>query len=29
MPFACNPSNLPKYTPSKEMDAKGHEDTSR
>ncbi|CAK8533465.1 unnamed protein product [Lathyrus sativus] len=28
-PYACNPSNLPKYTPSKEMDAKGYEETSR
>ena len=28
-PYACNPSNLPKYSPSKEMDAKGYEDTSR
>ncbi|KAK2365910.1 protein IMPAIRED IN BABA-INDUCED STERILITY [Trifolium repens] len=25
-PYACNPANLPKYSPSKEIDAKGHEE---
>lgn len=28
-PYACNPSSLPKYPPSKEMDAKNREDMSR
>ncbi|KAL1291541.1 probable serine/threonine-protein kinase At1g54610 isoform X2 [Arachis ipaensis] len=28
-PYACNPSNLPKYSPSKELDAKSREDMSR
>ncbi|KAI5442912.1 cyclin-dependent kinase C-2 C [Lathyrus oleraceus] len=27
-PYPCNPSNLPKYTPSKEMDAKSYEETA-
>ncbi|OIW12468.1 hypothetical protein TanjilG_04217 [Lupinus angustifolius] len=29
MPYACSPSNLPKYSPSKEMDAKNRGDESR
>ncbi|XP_057436037.1 cyclin-dependent kinase C-2 C-like isoform X2 [Lotus japonicus] len=29
LPYACNPSVLPKYPPSKEMDAKNQEDTRR
>ncbi|XP_019451207.1 PREDICTED: probable serine/threonine-protein kinase At1g54610 isoform X1 [Lupinus angustifolius] len=29
MPYACSPSNLPKYPPSKEMDAKNRGDASR
>ncbi|KAK7266469.1 hypothetical protein RIF29_19113 [Crotalaria pallida] len=29
LPYACSPSNLPKYPPSKEMDAKHHGDVSR
>ncbi|KAL9323480.1 hypothetical protein ACSQ67_008337 [Phaseolus vulgaris] len=28
-PYPCNPSNLPKYSPSKEMDVKVQEDSSR
>ncbi|XP_022634195.1 protein IMPAIRED IN BABA-INDUCED STERILITY 1-like [Vigna radiata var. radiata] len=28
-PYACNPSNLPRYPPSKEMDVKVQEDSSR
>ncbi|KAK7374541.1 hypothetical protein VNO80_07971 [Phaseolus coccineus] len=28
-PYACDPSLLPKYPPSKEMDARGREDASR
>ncbi|KAK7381273.1 hypothetical protein VNO78_33844 [Psophocarpus tetragonolobus] len=28
-PYACNPSSLPKYPPSKEMDVKSMEDSSR
>ncbi|MED6149437.1 hypothetical protein PIB30_062367 [Stylosanthes scabra] len=28
-PYACNPSNLPKYSPSKELDAKNRDDMSR
>lgn len=28
-PYACDPSKLPKYPPTKEMDAKSREDAQR